>query len=155
MTIAAKIQFKNQLKQFCRQQIENRIIAAKQAISNAQESANNEEKSSAGDKYETGRAMGHLQKDMHARQLPEYVKELSSLLAVNAGVLYDHATTGAFIETGNTSFFIAAGLGKQMIDGKQIFFLSPNAPLSNTLLNKKKGDGFVFNGVAVVIESVF
>jgi hypothetical protein len=38
-------------------------------MESAQQSANSEEKSSAGDKYETSRAMGHLEKDMHARQL--------------------------------------------------------------------------------------
>ena len=69
MTAADKILFKNNLKQFCQHTIEQRIAAAKEIIQNVQEAANNEEKSSAGDKYETGRAMGHLQKDMHSRQL--------------------------------------------------------------------------------------
>ncbi|HMC85967.1 MAG TPA: hypothetical protein VKI61_10590 [Chitinophagaceae bacterium] len=69
MTAADKILFKNNLKQFCQLTIEQRIAAAKEIIQNVQEAANNEEKSSAGDKYETGRAMGHLQKDMHSRQL--------------------------------------------------------------------------------------
>jgi len=155
MTTADKIQFKHHLKQFCQQHIEQRMIAAKEAIQNAQDAANNEEKSSAGDKYETGRAMGHLQKDMHARQLTEYIKELSSLLAVNTAVIYDHATAGAYIETGVVSFFIAAGLGKQMIDGKQIFFLSPNAPLAALLQHKKQGDVFVFNKNSIVIAEVF
>ena len=155
MQTAEKIQFKNKLKAFCQHPIEQRIAAAKQAISEAQESANNEEKSSAGDKYETGRAMGHLQKDMHVRQLSQYIRELSNLLAVNANVIYEHATGGAFIETAQASFFIAAGLGKQTIDGKPIIFLSPNAPLSNILLNKKQGDGFLFSGVTVVIKSLF
>jgi len=150
-----KIQFKNLLKDFCRRAIEQRMAAAKEAIQNAQEAANNEEKSSAGDKYETARAMGHLQKDMHARQLSEYVKEMSNLLAVNADVIYDHAAAGAFIETDQTSFFIAAGLGKQTIDGKQIFFLSPNAPLALMLQNKKQGDSFVFNKSNIVITELF
>jgi len=155
MNRAEKMQFKNQLKQFCQQHIEQRMTAAKDAITGAQEAANNEEKSSAGDKYETGRAMGHLQKDMHARQLSEYVKEMSDLLAVNTGVIYGDARAGAFIETDQTSFFIAAGLGKQIIDGKQIFFLSPNAPLAVMLRNKKPGDSFVFNKNNIVITELF
>ncbi len=155
LTNAEKIQFKVKLKEFCQQHIEKRIVAAKEAITNAQEAANNEEKSSAGDKYETGRAMGHLQKEMHARQLSEYIKELSRLLEVNAGVLYDRVAAGAFIQTNQLSFFIAAGLGKQVVDDEQIFFLSPNAPLVATLQNKKKGDGFVFNKEELVITEIF
>ena len=155
MNKAEKIQFKNQLKQFCRQHIEKRMAAANDAIAGAQEAANNEEKSSAGDKYETGRAMGHLQKDMHTRQLSQLVKEMSDLLSVNTSLIYDRAAAGAFIETAQLCFFIAAGLGKQNIDEKLVIFLSPNAPLAGLLLNKKPGDGFVFNGKEIVIGDVF
>ncbi|MEO5594337.1 MAG: hypothetical protein ABIR15_14970 [Chitinophagaceae bacterium] len=155
MTTAEKLSFKNSLKQFCQQHIEQRVAAAKEAIKNAQDSANNEEKSSAGDKYETGRAMGHLQKDMHARQLSEYIKEISELHAVNTGIIYNQAIAGAFIETDQSSFFIAAGLGKQIIKDRQILFLSPHAPLATILQNKKQGDSFVFNGAMTIIKNVF
>jgi len=155
MDSTEKIAWKDRLKQFCQQQIEQRMTAAKKAVGDAQESANSEEKSSAGDKYETGRAMGHLQKDMHARQLSEHIKELSALQSVNTSVLYDHACAGACIETAQQLFFIAAGLGKQQVDGKEIIFLSPHAPLAGILQNKKQGDGFVFNRATVVIKNVF
>ena len=155
LTIAEKLTFKNSLKQFCQQHIEQRMNAAKEAIKNAQDSANNEEKSSAGDKYETGRAMGHLQKDMHARQLSEYIKEMSELHAINTGIIYSHATAGAFIETDQLSFFIVSGLGKQNIDGRQILFLSPHAPLATILQNKKQGDSFVFNRETVIIKNLY
>lgn len=155
MTTDEKLSFKKNLKQFCQERIEQRMGAAKESIKNAQEAANNEEKSSAGDKYETGRAMGHLQKDMHARQLSQLVKEMSDLLSINTSLIYDQAAAGAFIETEQLCFFIAAGLGKQNIGEKQVLFLSPNAPLAGLLLNKKPGDGFVFNGKEIVISGVF
>jgi hypothetical protein len=155
MMLPDRILFKNNLKQFCQQTIDKRIAAAKGIIQNVQESANNEEKSSAGDKYETGRAMGHLQKDMHTRQLTEYVKELAGLHNVNTGVIYHSACAGAFIETDAALFFIAAGLGKQVIEDKIIFFLSPHAPLAGNLQNKKKGDSFVFGKSTLVITVVY
>ncbi|MEP6750154.1 MAG: hypothetical protein ABJB86_20615 [Bacteroidota bacterium] len=150
-----KILFKNSLKQFCQHTIEQRIAAAKEMIHHAQEAANSEEKSSAGDKYETGRAMGHLQKDMHARQLTGYIKELADLQAVNCGIVCQHASAGAYIETGIASFFIAAGLGKQVVEGKTIFFLSPHAPLAGILQNKKIGESFNFNRNSLVITDVY
>jgi transcription elongation GreA/GreB family factor len=155
MTDQGKIQFKDQLKQYCRSLIEQRITAAKTAIANAQQAANSEEKSSAGDKYETGRAMGHLEKDMYARQLAENIKELAGLDAVNSHLIYESVTTGAFIQCTDTSFFIAAGLGKQTMNGQTIFFLSPHAPLARTLFHKKTGESFFFNGKDIVITRVF
>lgn len=150
-----KIIFKNKLKQFCHHMIGQRIEAAKTTIENAQQAANSEEKSSAGDKYETGRAMNHLERDMHTKQLAENIKELSTLLAIHTDIIYDTIAAGAFIKCTGISFFIAAGLGKQIIDGEIILFLSPNAPLAKLLQNKKTGDHFLFAGKDCAIAEVF
>jgi hypothetical protein len=155
MTDIEKITFKNRLKQFVQTIIEQRIHAVRIAIDNAQQSANSEEKSSAGDKYETSRAMNHLAKDMHARQLAENLKELSVLQAVDTGTIHCDVNNGSFIECTEVSFFIAAGLGKQVIDGRPILFLSPNAPVAKLMLHKKIGDGFVFNGQYTEIKELY
>lgn len=155
MTNAEKLNFKQLLKQFCQSQIEQRITAARLAIDNAQQAANNEEKSSAGDKYETSRAMSHLEKDMHSRQLASYLKELSALHEVAIDKLYTSACTGAFIECEEKYFFIAAGIGKQQVADKTIFFLSPHAPLTTAVSGKKAGEAFEFNGNSATILTIF
>jgi hypothetical protein len=155
MTRAEKIQYKQNLKQAGLAIIEQRMAAAKAQMEEAQQAANQEEKSSAGDKYETSRAMGHLQKDMHARQLAEQAKELAALHAVNVDHLYETATTGTLIQGEKIAFFIAAGLGKQLIDNKTIFFLSPQAPLAQQLQHKKAGDHFVFNTLSTIIVDLY
>jgi len=137
------------------QVIQDRIAATKTIIDNAQQAANNEEKSSAGDKYETARAMSHLEKEMHSKQLAQQLKELSLLRAVNVDVVNTSVNTGACIECPNMIFFIAAGLGKQIIEEKTIFFLSPHAPLAKLLQHKQAGDKFIFNGVETNILDVF
>ncbi len=155
MTPSEKIQVKNKLKLAGLAIIEARIAAAKQAADQAQQAANQEEKSSAGDKYETGRAMGHLQKDLHAGQLAAHLKDLAALRAVNTDILYTRPATGAFIQCTGCCFFIAAGLGKQVIDGQTVFFISPYAPLAHQLEQKKTGDGFSFNGTMSIIEDIY
>lgn len=155
VTESEKIAFKNSLKQAAQQFIEQRIAAAKKLIANAQEAANSEEKSSVGDKYETARAMNQLEKEMHSKQLAQQIRELALLHEVKTEVIYAVATMGACIECGDLTFFIAAGLGKQTIDGKLIIFLSPQAPLAKLLQNKKTGESFVFNGKDTVIERVY
>jgi len=167
MTDAEKLAFKNNLKQWGLDLIGQRVAAARQAMEQAQEAANSEEKSSAGDKYETGRVMGHLQKDMHARQLAESVKELATLHAVQTEPLCHEGRTGAVLQAhgaaftdsaafaDSLAFFISAGLGRQSIDGQTILFLSPQAPLAKLLEKKKPGDSVLFNQKEFVIRDVF
>lgn len=155
MEAQEKILFKNKLKRWALDQIGQRIAVAREAIDQAQQAANQEEKSSAGDKYETGRAMGHLQKEMHGRQLAEFIRELATLHAVNTDNLYVEGRTGALLRGETLSFFIAAGLGRQMIDGQPIIFISPQAPLAQNLLNKKRGETIIFNGSPIRLIEVF
>ncbi|SIO00258.1 hypothetical protein SAMN04488055_2480 [Chitinophaga niabensis] len=155
MTQQQMIQFKTSLKKAGELLIKERIATAQLAIDNAQEAANNEGKSSAGDKYETGRAMGHLEKDMYARQQAENMKELDLLQKVNTDLIYTNARTGAYVRCSDHSFFIAVGLGKQQVDDQLIFFLSPYAPLAKLLLHKKAGDSFLFNKQETVIVEIF
>ncbi|MEP6675945.1 MAG: hypothetical protein ABJA78_12345 [Ferruginibacter sp.] len=155
MTKEKKLAYKNELKHFCHAIIEQRITTAKLAGEDAQRSANSEEKSSAGDKYETGRAMSHLEKEMHSKQVAENVKELATLHTVDTGLLYNTVQAGAVICCDNIIFFIAAGLGKQVISGNTILFLSLNSPLAQLLKNKKKGDRFLFNRNDIAIVDVY
>lgn len=155
MTSQEMLTFKATLKQTGLDLISQRIALAKQMIANAQEAANSEEKSSAGDKYETGRAMGHLEKDMHTRQQEENKLELDKLQKVNAEKIYTTAQPGTFIRCKDESFFIAAGLGKQVINGETVFFLSPLSPLAKLLNGKKEGDTFLFNKAERSILELF
>jgi hypothetical protein len=155
MTNLEKIAFKNKLKNLGLDLLRRRIVAAQEAMNQAQEAANSEEKSSAGDKYETGRAMGHLQKEMLGRQLAEYAKDVKALQSVFVDSVCDRGGPGAFLRTAGVAFFVSAGLGKQEAEGLTILFVSPMAPLAHSLQNKKAGDGLLFNGINLVIEEIF
>lgn len=155
MTSQEKIAFKNMLKKTGELLIRERIEIAQSAINNAQEAANSEGKSSAGDKYEVGRAMGHLEKNMYAQQKAEHIKELDQLQKVQTDREYATVQTGAFVICADHSFFIAAGLGKQVIGDQTIFFLSPHAPLAKQLQHKKAGDTFLFNKAETTLLEVY
>jgi hypothetical protein len=155
LTIHQKISFKNKLKQFGERIIEQRIAATKALINDAQEAANSEEKSTVGDKYETARAMGQLDTEMHSRQLAQHLTDLALLHDVKTDAKYDAAVIGSCIECQNMVFFIATGLGKQTVDGKMVIFLSPHAPLAKLLHHKKAGEDFLFNQVQTKILDVY
>lgn len=150
-----RLLFKKKLKQFCQHTIEERIQFARLAMDNAQIAANAEEKSSAGDKYETSRAMNQIEKDMHARQLLAHQKELSDFLLIRTDSILSSALPGAVVVCNGTSYFLSAGLGKQQVDGTTILFLSPAAPLAIALLHKKADDSIQFNGKELMISTVF
>lgn len=146
---------KKRLLHTCASLIEQRIAAIAEAVANAQAAANAEEKSSAGDKYETSRAMGHLEKDMHSRQLKANRIELAALFNIDCTTLYDAAVPGSFIQCKDCCFFIAAGLGKIKFEEMVIYLLSPTAPLAKLLDKKKKGDVINFNKSQQIIKEVF
>ena len=155
MTAGEKIIFKTKLKQHCIALIEQRVTNAQLSMQQAQEAANEEEKSSAGDKYETSRAMSHLEKDMHAKQLESNRQELAVVSSIECDNIFNAVTTGSVVICDGASFFIAAGLGKASIEGENIYLLSPNAPVAALLFNKKCGDHIDFNNKVFLIKDLY
>ena len=155
MNTNQKVAYKIRLKQICAEIIAKRIQAVRTAIDDAQEAANSEEKSSAGDKYETSRALSHLDRDMYARQLEENQRELSILHSIDVNTIHISGKAGAFLKCSRVSFFIAAGLGKHAVDSDTICFLSPYAPLAKLLNEKNVGDVVLFNKTEQVILEIF
>ncbi|MEJ7626663.1 MAG: hypothetical protein WKF35_07370 [Ferruginibacter sp.] len=147
--------FKERLLNYCEEILQDRIAVSQASIDNAQAAANEEEKSSAGDKYETSRAMSHIEKDMYARQLLANKTEMAALQTIDCKSRLKEITTGSFIECSNFKFFIAAGLGKVEFEGQTIFFISPNAPLAFVLFKRKKGEIFLFNKENIRILDIF
>ena len=150
-----KTEYKIRLHKFCIEIINKRISAARQFIENAQANANSEEKSSAGDKYETSRAMSHLEKDMHSRQLLANQNELVQLLQVNILTMHTYIAIGSIVACGELVFFIAAGLGKISFEGKIIYLVSPNAPVAKLMMSKTAGSKILFNNKELVVDEVF
>ncbi|MEO5984091.1 MAG: hypothetical protein ABIP80_01220 [Ferruginibacter sp.] len=150
-----KIIFKTKLFTICRQMLEERIAKCRSEVNNAQALANEEEKSSAGDKYETGRAMSHREKDMFSKQAAANESELAALLSVDSQKIYTSIQPGAAIICDDCTFFIATGLGKISMDDKTVFLLSPFAPFAKMLSNKRRGDLIILNSKEIIIKDIF
>jgi len=147
--------FKQKVFQFCKSILEQRILNAEQAMMNAQEAANSEDKSSMGDKYETSRAMGQLDRDMNAKQLVEAQTELNSLMKVNIEFKSDKVISGSIIQTNNDIYFIGAGIGVLEIDKQKVIVLSQKSPLAILFIGKKVGDEILFNAKKIEIKNIF
>ena len=119
----------------------------------SRESSKEETKSSAGDKYETARAMIQQEIDKYSMQLLDAEKQkaiLSGLPMTEDSVIRN----GSLVITNNGNFLISVSLGQLTIDNKNYFAISSASPIGAILLNKRKGDTFQFRGKDYSIEKV-
>lgn len=131
-----------------------RIADGEKAMLDAQEAANSEEKSSMGDKYETGRAMSQLARDMSAKQVFENKQELANLLKLENTKTDKTIVQGSVVMANGKVFYIAVGIGVIDFNGMQVTVLSPKAPLAQLMLGKKAGDIFELNKKQFAIEQI-
>ena len=134
--------------------MENKIALAQNEINSAQASANEETKSSAGDKYETGRAMAQLEIEKNTSQLAEAGK-LKRLLGEFSGETETtKAQLGSLVQTDNGWFYISLSAGKVILDDVAYICLSPVSPLGAKMINLEPGSKFNFNQLDYLILAV-
>ena len=134
--------------------LDGRIQTARQAMEAAQASANEEGKSSAGDKYETARAMGQLTRELHARPYAQ-ARHDRLLLEGLPTAPTPAARPGSLVHTdGGEVFFLSVGVGPVTVGQTQVFCLSPQTPLGQLLMGKKPGETFVFRNKTLTISSI-
>ena len=145
---------KKVLFDYCERYVDERIKLTTQAMNAAQEAANSETKGSAGDKHETGRAMMHLEKEQHGRQLAEHLKLRKVLAQMNPQEKHLRARLGSVVFTDTGIYFLAIPIGKVDIEGKTFFIISPVSPIGKLLMNSQKGSELNLNGRKIIVESV-
>ena len=134
------------LHQYCIDYVQNRIDSVAHAIRASQQSANEETKSSAGDKYETGRAMAQQEADRNSGQLNEANKLMAALKRIPISATSAIAQPGSLVHTNQGNFYIAISAGAFVIDGETYFAVSQASPIGAKLTGCKAGDTFDMNG---------
>lgn len=134
--------------------IENRIACIGEEISAAQDDANAETKSSAGDKHETGRAMAQLEVEKLMYRLAELQRSMVQLQRLKDVGASASICPGSLITTSNGMFYISVSMGALEVQGLTFMVVSPESPIGQELLGKQKNDVVVWNGVDHLIEKV-
>ncbi len=135
---------KSQLQSIMLQQIETQMQSLETALKSIEESKRNETKSSAGDKFETGRAMMQREQDKMEAQKSQLMITKNHLRQISPYKECVHGEIGALISTDKGDYYISVGMGKLIIDGKFYYAISPDAPLSKLMINKKVGEQVSF-----------
>jgi len=137
---------KQQLYNLCIAYVQKRMDEAEHAFKDAEKAQNEDTKSSAGDKYETGRAMMQQEKDRNTIQLNEANKLMVALNHISTKGNSVEAETGSLVITDNGKFYIAISAGILTVEGEPYFAVSPASPVGVKLKGLKAGDGFELNG---------
>jgi len=145
---------KEKLLAACKHYASNRITVAREAMQNAQQSANEEGKNSAGDKYETGRAMMQIERDQAAVMLDEAQKLLPVLDRIKADAVHVSVMMGSLVGSKQVNFFMGISAGTITVGDSTFITIAPTSPIAQQLLGKVAGDQFNFKGQLQTIEWV-
>ncbi len=148
------IELKTYLFNACMDYVEQKIQLSTQAMNEAQEAANNETKSSAGDKYETGRAMMQIERDKHAQKLSEAIELKNILKSISEIEIHTTLKKGSLVFTTMGNFYISIGAGKIRMDDQLFFAVSEQAPIILILKTLKMGESTSFNGRCLELKSI-
>jgi hypothetical protein len=145
---------KHQLLVRCKEYVDARISTARQSMDDAQQAANEESKSSAGDKYETGRAMMQIEREKAAAQLDEALKLKATLDQISPDAIHEKVALGSLVITPSKKIFISIGIGKLSLDGDDFLIVAPASPLGKALMGLKARDRIVFNKEQIEISQI-
>jgi len=145
---------KQQLYNQCFDYVQQRMDAARLAIDEAQKASNDDTKSSAGDKYETGRAMMQQETDHNRLHLDETNKLKVALNLISPNHVSDTVEPGSVVITGQGNFYMAISAGALQVDNETYFAVSPASPIGLLLRGKKPGEKIILNGKPYAIKMV-
>ncbi|MBJ6118019.1 hypothetical protein JAO76_07450 [Pontibacter sp. BT310] len=151
--VAQELELKKRLLQECTKILNTQIKAAKDAMDDAQESAN-EHQGAIEDKFESFREACQIQRDMYARQLDELITTMSVLKRINATKENKDVAFGAVVHTNLQNYFIGVSLGQIEVEGETFFAISGMSPVFKAMAGKTAGETFEFRDQKYKIEHV-
>ncbi|WP_118975849.1 hypothetical protein [Taibaiella koreensis] len=145
--------FRQEVYEHVQHLLEQKIAAIQQHLDDLREGLKQETKSTAGDKYETGRAMIHIEQENTGRQLNTLLEQRTALEQLREQPAPGTAGPGSLVHTSKGYFFLSIALGKLEVAGHTVYALSPQSPLGSKLTGTAAGTEVVLNGNRYAILS--
>jgi transcription elongation GreA/GreB family factor len=145
---------KQAVHNYCIAYVNDRINSSQAAITSAQASANEEGKSSAGDKYETGRAMMQLEIEKNTSQLLQAKQLLQVLEHINVSFTSNVIQQGSLVTTDSGIYYISIGAGLAKINEITYYIISLASPIGTALKGKSVGEKINFNGKEIKVLGI-
>lgn len=130
----------------CRRLLEGRAAGYARELENLDEAASRETKSSAGDKYETGREMIAQGRRLTEQNLAEARAALETLGRMAASPAGDRAGMGSLVETSQGDFLLGISIGEIEAEGRTAKTASLVSPIGSALKGRRAGDRVPWRG---------
>lgn len=113
-----------------------------------------ESKSTAGDKHETGRAMLHLEMEKASQQL-QVVEQMKEVLQrIQPTAISDQVKLGSLVRTNKGSYYLSISAGQIELMGQVYYAVSTQSPIGKILLGKNVNQRVVWGGNSMLIETI-
>lgn len=150
-----KLKIKTQLVEAIKNEINKRQSSIQLAIEQAQESANEETKSTAGDKHDTARAMAQLEVEKMGKQLAEINKLKKVIPLLNPQLKEGKIELGSVVLTNRQNYYLSLSMGQLTVDDLSFYAISPMTPIGQLLLQNTAKSSILFNGQTIDVLEVF
>jgi transcription elongation GreA/GreB family factor len=141
---------KSQIQANLRSILENTLEEARREYLLAKESRDSDTKSSAGDKFETGREMMQREMDKLSALVDNTLNSIAKLDRIADLPASMVISEGSLVETDQETYFISIGYGKL----GSVYAISIESPLGVELKGKKVGDRVEMRGRNITIKSI-
>ena len=146
---------KKQVLNHCQNLLTEKKTLLQNELMTLQEALENESKSSAGDKYETGIEMIQSEKEKIHSQMITLENSFKLLNVAQKSLTKDTVQNGSLVVTSIGKYLIGPSIGKVNIENDFVFVISPSSPVAQALINKKVKDKIVVNQMESEIKEVW
>lgn len=148
------LELKHKAKAACLEKLQVRMQVCHTQLHQIQLDLANETKSSAGDKYETGRAMLQIEREKLGKQLADLEQLQQVLFSVSNDQEHHKIQLGSFVKTTQHHYFISVSLGEIQLENIQFYAISKQTPIAEVLLGKSSGEQVNFRNQSFEILDV-
>lgn len=146
---------RKELKQLVLNTLNSQITSIQNQIEALAEDAQNDAKSSAGDKHETGLAMMHLEQEKLNVKLIELLDMQQIALKLSESKTVEKVVLGSVVKTNKAVFYLSVPIQPVNCKNTQVFCVSLQAPLIQYLLSKEVGAEVTFNNISHKILEIY
>jgi len=140
------IEMKAILKDACMDYVDARIARFNSTMQELEDALKPESRSCMGDKYETSRAMLHLEFEKLSGQVEQFNGLRRTVSQIDPKIKTTITGFGSVVRTTLANYFISIPAGEITGHEGKFFAVGINSPVALSLLGKKTGDEFEVNG---------
>jgi hypothetical protein len=146
---------KGKLIELIKEDLKKKIQEMQRDFQLARESRNSDTKSSAGDKFETGREMMQKEMDKCSMMIDLYQNQWNIMDQIKIQNTSKFIDQGNLIFTDKGNYLLSIGLGKIELERESYFIISVDSPIGSLLKGKSIGDSIVFRDNSFKITNIF